>query len=110
MNNYWDVGQFFSVSMLANDVAKAVQAAEKLFKLKPPVWYVVEGCSSSTQYGERHKLKTSCSHLDNLAGFFHLGLFVTLTLYSFILGRKGEGKKLSCPSLLGLYPIEVHLL
>ncbi|KAM7369672.1 hypothetical protein PAMP_010976 [Pampus punctatissimus] len=40
MNNYWDVGQFFTVSMLANDIPKATQAAEKLFKLKPPLWYL----------------------------------------------------------------------
>ena len=38
MNNYWDVGQFFTVSMLASDISKATQAAEKLFKLKPPLW------------------------------------------------------------------------
>uniref|UniRef100_A0A8C6YPH3 mitogen-activated protein kinase kinase kinase n=1 Tax=Nothoprocta perdicaria TaxID=30464 RepID=A0A8C6YPH3_NOTPE len=47
MNSYWDVGQFFSVSMLANDIGKAVQAAEKLFKLKPPVWYVDTGSTFS---------------------------------------------------------------
>uniref|UniRef100_A0A3P8UJG9 mitogen-activated protein kinase kinase kinase n=1 Tax=Cynoglossus semilaevis TaxID=244447 RepID=A0A3P8UJG9_CYNSE len=40
MNNYWDVGQFFTVSMLASDIPKATQAAEKLFKLKPPLWYL----------------------------------------------------------------------
>ncbi|XP_072370234.1 mitogen-activated protein kinase kinase kinase 15 isoform X2 [Scyliorhinus torazame] len=40
MNNYYDVGHFFTVSMLAKDVNKAVQAAEKLFKLKSPFWYL----------------------------------------------------------------------
>ncbi|XP_037550067.1 mitogen-activated protein kinase kinase kinase 15 [Nematolebias whitei] len=40
MNNYWDVGQFFTVSMLASDIPKATQAAEKLFKLNPPLWYL----------------------------------------------------------------------
>lgn len=96
MNNYWDVGQFFSVSMLANDVSKAVQAAEKLFKLKPPVWYVVEGYSASTQLWEIQKVKPFCRHLDNLIGFFHLGFFVTLTSYSVLLfwERKYEEGKL----------------
>lgn len=96
MNNYWDVGQFFSVSMLANDVSKAVQAAEKLFKLKPPVWYVVEGYSTSTQLWEIQKVKPFCRHLDNLIGFFHLEFFVTLTSYSVLLfwERKYEEGKL----------------
>ncbi|XP_029785481.1 mitogen-activated protein kinase kinase kinase 15, partial [Suricata suricatta] len=40
MNSYWDVGHFFVVSMLASNVGKAVQAAERLFRLKPPVWYL----------------------------------------------------------------------
>uniref|UniRef100_A0A8C0T7H0 mitogen-activated protein kinase kinase kinase n=1 Tax=Canis lupus familiaris TaxID=9615 RepID=A0A8C0T7H0_CANLF len=40
MSNYWDVGQFVTVGVLANDIGKAVQAAERLFKLRPPVWYL----------------------------------------------------------------------
>ncbi|XP_062907111.1 mitogen-activated protein kinase kinase kinase 15 [Mobula hypostoma] len=40
MNNYYDVGHFFTVSMLAKDINKAVLAAEKLFKLKSPFWYL----------------------------------------------------------------------
>ncbi|XP_053772953.1 mitogen-activated protein kinase kinase kinase 15 [Desmodus rotundus] len=40
MSNYWDVGQLFIISLLANNVRKAIHAAERLFKLKPPVWYL----------------------------------------------------------------------
>ncbi|KAM5290327.1 mitogen-activated protein kinase kinase kinase 15 [Glossophaga mutica] len=40
MSNYWDVGQFFIISLLANNVGKAIHAAERLFKLRPPVWYL----------------------------------------------------------------------
>ncbi|XP_055500919.1 mitogen-activated protein kinase kinase kinase 15 [Leucoraja erinacea] len=40
MNSYYDVGHFFTVSMLAKDINKAVLAAEKLFKLKSPFWYL----------------------------------------------------------------------
>ncbi|XP_069746024.1 mitogen-activated protein kinase kinase kinase 15-like isoform X2 [Narcine bancroftii] len=40
MNNYYDVGHFFTVSMLAKNTNNAVLAAEKLFKLKPPFWYL----------------------------------------------------------------------
>ncbi|XP_042190178.1 mitogen-activated protein kinase kinase kinase 15 isoform X2 [Callorhinchus milii] len=40
MNNYYDVGHFLVVSLLAKDFDKAVQAAEKLFKLNPPFWFL----------------------------------------------------------------------
>ncbi|XP_049623405.1 mitogen-activated protein kinase kinase kinase 15 [Suncus etruscus] len=40
MNNYWDVGYFFKVTMLNNDFGKAVQAAERLFTLNAPEWYL----------------------------------------------------------------------
>uniref|UniRef100_A0A3P8Y8L9 mitogen-activated protein kinase kinase kinase n=1 Tax=Esox lucius TaxID=8010 RepID=A0A3P8Y8L9_ESOLU len=60
MNNYWDVGQFFTVSMLANDIPKATQAAEKLFKLKPPIWYL-RSVVQNLQLIQRFK-KTTVEH------------------------------------------------
>uniref|UniRef100_A0A8C6UUK2 Mitogen-activated protein kinase kinase kinase 15 n=1 Tax=Neogobius melanostomus TaxID=47308 RepID=A0A8C6UUK2_9GOBI len=58
MNNYWDVGQFFTVSMLAHDVPKATQAAEKLFKLKPPIWYL-KSVVQNLQLIQRFKKQTN---------------------------------------------------
>lgn len=61
MNNSWDVGQFFNVSMLASDVGKAVQAAERLFKLKPPIWWVIWWVESGLCVFITHVNIWSCS-------------------------------------------------
>ncbi|XP_015210076.1 mitogen-activated protein kinase kinase kinase 5 isoform X2 [Lepisosteus oculatus] len=40
LQSYWDVGFFLGASILACDNLKVVEASERLFKLKAPVWYL----------------------------------------------------------------------
>ncbi|KAL4649085.1 mitogen-activated protein kinase kinase kinase 5 isoform X1 [Arapaima gigas] len=40
LQSYWDVGFYLGASILACDNTRVIQASEKLFKLKAPVWYL----------------------------------------------------------------------
>ncbi|TKS82388.1 Mitogen-activated protein kinase kinase kinase 5 [Collichthys lucidus] len=40
MKEYWDVGFYLGANILANEHRKVIEASEKLYRLKAPIWYV----------------------------------------------------------------------
>lgn len=42
MHDYWDVGFFLGAGILTNEHKKVIEASEKLYRLKAPLWWVPE--------------------------------------------------------------------
>lgn len=39
MKDYWDVGFYLGANILTNEHKKVIEASEKLYRLKPPIWW-----------------------------------------------------------------------
>ncbi|XP_068197922.1 mitogen-activated protein kinase kinase kinase 5 isoform X2 [Antennarius striatus] len=55
LQSYWDVGFFLGASILACDNTRVIQASEKLFKLKAPIWYLRSLVETILIYQQFHK-------------------------------------------------------
>ncbi|XP_076594261.1 mitogen-activated protein kinase kinase kinase 5 [Chaetodon auriga] len=56
MKAYWDVGFYLGANILANEHRKVIEASEKLYRLKAPVWYVASIMETYILYRQFAKL------------------------------------------------------
>ncbi|XP_069559918.1 mitogen-activated protein kinase kinase kinase 5 isoform X2 [Brachyistius frenatus] len=56
MKDYWDVGFYLGANILANEHKKVIEASEKLYRFKAPIWYVASIMETYILYRQFAKL------------------------------------------------------
>uniref|UniRef100_A0A4W6C9X7 mitogen-activated protein kinase kinase kinase n=1 Tax=Lates calcarifer TaxID=8187 RepID=A0A4W6C9X7_LATCA len=70
MRDYWDVGFFLGANILANEHRKVIEASEKLYRLKAPIWYVASIMETYILYRQFAKLPEVASLKQDTVDFW----------------------------------------
>uniref|UniRef100_A0A3Q2XX86 mitogen-activated protein kinase kinase kinase n=1 Tax=Hippocampus comes TaxID=109280 RepID=A0A3Q2XX86_HIPCM len=70
MKDYWDVGFYLGANILVNAHRKVIEASEKLYKLKAPLWYVASVMETYVLYRQFAKPPDVTSAKQDTADFW----------------------------------------
>ncbi|XP_036072030.1 mitogen-activated protein kinase kinase kinase 5 isoform X1 [Oryzias melastigma] len=70
MTHYWDVGFYLGANILVNEYRKVIEASEKLYRLKAPLWFVSSLMETYTLYRQFAKLPEARSPKQDTVDFW----------------------------------------